>query len=132
MASYRGAAGTSHTRPLDAHRQPDTRARIQPAQRYSSCAYLTPSRKPFGTFFGRVGERRPAARHVLARLAWFPPAATSIRACGSPAHGSPTFFTVGIQRRPVRLGREGRGAMTVPVSVISPIRSGEAHSMPQP
>jgi hypothetical protein len=35
---------------------------------------------------------------VLARLAWFRPAASSIRACGSPAHGSPTFFTVGIQR----------------------------------
>ena len=47
-----------------------------------------------------VGSARGAwaARHVLARLAWFPPAATSNRACGSPAHGSPTFFTVGIQR----------------------------------
>jgi hypothetical protein len=33
---------------------------------------------------------------VLARLAWFPPAATSNRACDFPAHGSPTFFTAGI------------------------------------
>jgi hypothetical protein len=36
-------------------------------------------------------------RLVLARLVWFPPAAASNRACGSPAHGSPTFFTVGIR-----------------------------------
>ena len=51
-----------------------------------------------------VGSARGAwaARHVLARLAWSPPAATSIRACGSPAHGSPTFFTVGI-RLPVAM-----------------------------
>jgi hypothetical protein len=72
----------------------------------------------------RVGERRPAARHVLARLAWFPPAATSNRACGSPAHGSPTFFTAGIQR-PRRHGRLGRGATMVPPRLISPIRSGD-------
>jgi hypothetical protein len=45
----------------------------------------------------RVGGRRLAVRHVLARLAWFPPAATSNRACGFPAHGSPTFFTVSIR-----------------------------------
>jgi hypothetical protein len=46
-----------------------------------------------------VGSARGAwaARHVLARLAWFPPAATSNRACDSPAHGSPTFFTAGIR-----------------------------------
>jgi len=30
----------------------------------------------------------------------FPAPATSIRACGSPAHGSPTFFTTGIRRVP--------------------------------
>jgi hypothetical protein len=30
----------------------------------------------------------------------FPPAAASIRACGSPAHGSPTFFAVGIRLAP--------------------------------
>jgi hypothetical protein len=34
------------------------------------------------------------------RLVWFPPAATSNRACGSPAHGSPTFFTAGIRLSP--------------------------------
>jgi hypothetical protein len=77
-----------------------------------------------GMLAGRVGERRPAARHVLARLAWFPPAATSNRACGSPAHGSPTFFTAGIQR-PRRHGRLGRGATMVPPRLISPIRSGD-------
>ena len=73
-----------------------------------------------------VGSARGAwaARHVLARLAWFPPAATSNRACGSPAHGSPTFFTAGIQR-PLRHGRLGRGATMVPARSISPIRSGD-------
>ncbi len=72
-----------------------------------------------------VGSARGAwaARHVLARLAWFPPAATSIRACGSPAHGSPTFFTAGIQL-PRRRDRWGRGAMTIPLRLISPIWSG--------
>ncbi len=75
---------------------------------------------------GLVGSARGAwaARHVLARLAWFPPAATSNRACGSPAHGSPTFFTAGIQR-PLRHGRLGRGATMVPARSISPIRSGD-------
>ena len=73
-----------------------------------------------------VGSARGAwaARHVLARLAWFPPAATSNRACGSPAHGSLTFFTAGIQR-PVRHGRLGRGATMVPPRSISPMRSGD-------
>jgi hypothetical protein len=42
---------------------------------------------------GRVGGRRLDRAAVLARLVWFPPAATSNRACGSPAHGSPTSFT---------------------------------------
>jgi hypothetical protein len=46
------------------------------------------------------------ARH--GRLVWFPPAATSNRACGSPAHGSPTFFTAGI--RLISLAMPGRGA----------------------
>jgi hypothetical protein len=73
-----------------------------------------------------VGSARGAwtARRVLARLVWFPPAATSNRACGSPAHGSPTFFTAGIQR-PRRHGRLGRGATMVPPRLISPIRSGD-------
>jgi hypothetical protein len=35
------------------------------------------------------------------RLAWFPPAATSNRACGSLAHGSPTPFTAGIRSAPL-------------------------------
>lgn len=50
------------------------------------------------------------ARLVLARLVWFPPAATSNRGCGSPAHGSPTFFTGGIRLspspRPIGAGRD--------------------------
>ena len=46
------------------------------------------------------------ARH--GRLVWLPPAATSNRACGSPAHGSPTFFTAGI--RLISLAMPGRGA----------------------
>ena len=56
-----------------------------------------------------VGSARGAwtARRVLARLVWFPPAATSIRACGSPAHGSPTFFTAGI--RLISLAMPGAG-----------------------
>jgi hypothetical protein len=40
------------------------------------------------------------ARHLVARLVRFPPAATSNRACGSPAHGSPTFFTADIRLFP--------------------------------
>ena len=73
-----------------------------------------------------VGSARGAwaARHVLARLAWFPPAATSNRACDFPAHGSPTFFTAGIQR-PRRHGRLARGATMVPSRLISPSRSGD-------
>ena len=63
-------------------------------------------------------------RRVLARLVWFPPAATSNRACGSPAHGSPTFFTVGIRFHP-RHARCGRGATMVPLRSISPRRSGD-------
>ena len=65
-----------------------------------------------------------AVRRVLARLARFPPAATSNRACGSPAHGSPTFFTAGIQR-PGRHGRLGRGATMVLSRLINPSRSGD-------
>jgi hypothetical protein len=42
---------------------------------------------------GRVGGRRLGRTAV--RLAWFPPAAASNRACGSLAHGSLTFFTGG-------------------------------------
>ena len=73
-----------------------------------------------------VGSARGAwaARHVMARLAWFPPAATSNRACDFPAHGSPTFFTAGIQR-PRRHGRLARGATMVPSRLISPSRSGD-------
>jgi hypothetical protein len=72
-----------------------------------------------------VGSARGAwtVRRGLARLVWFPPAATSNRACGSLAHGSPTSFTVGIQL-PRRHGRFGRGAAIVPLRVISPKRSG--------
>ncbi len=42
---------------------------------------------------GAVGSAGGAWAARRSRLAWFPPAAASIRACGSPAHGSPTFFT---------------------------------------
>ncbi len=44
---------------------------------------------------------------MMARLVWSPPAATSNRACGSPAHGSPTFFTAGIRLIPVATPGEG-------------------------
>jgi hypothetical protein len=47
-----------------------------------------------------VGSAGGASAVRLCRLARFPPAATSIRACGSPAHGSPTFFTAGIRLAP--------------------------------
>jgi len=69
-------------------------------------------------------------RRVLARLVWFPPAATSNRACGSPARSSPPnreetpFFTVGIRFHP-RHARCGRGATMVPLRSISPRRSGD-------
>jgi hypothetical protein len=72
----------------------------------------------------RVGGRRLGRAAVLARLVWFPPTATSNRACGSPAHGSPTFFTAGIRLHP-RHARRGRGATMVPLRSISPRRSGD-------
>src|SRR4051794_16842188 len=40
---------------------------------------------------GVVGSARGAGAARTSRLAWFPPAATSNRACGSLAHGSPTL-----------------------------------------
>jgi hypothetical protein len=46
-------------------------------------------------------------RLMLARLVGSPPAATSNRACGSPAHGSPTFFTAGIWLIPDATPGEG-------------------------
>ena len=39
---------------------------------------------------GRVGERRPTARRGLARLVWFPPAATSNRVEARLALAPPT------------------------------------------
>ena len=67
----------------------------------------SPEARPFSLHPDYVGSARGAwtARRVLARLVWFPPAATSNRACGSPAHGSPTFFTAGI--RLISLARPG-------------------------
>src|SRR6266511_3518265 len=47
-----------------------------------------------------VGSAGGASAARQCRLARFPPAATSNRACGSPAHGSPTFFTAGIRLPP--------------------------------
>ena len=56
------------------------------------------------------GRREAPGPHGIADWRWFPPAATSNRACGSPAHGSPTFFTAGIRLfpspRPVRARRD--------------------------
>ena len=71
---------------------------------------------------GRVGGRRLA--HGVADWPGFLPPPTSNRACDFPAHGSPTFFTGGIQR-PGRHGRLGRGATMVPLRLISPRRSGD-------
>jgi hypothetical protein len=71
-----------------------------------------------------VGSAGGAWAARRSRLAWFPPAATSNRACGSPAHGSPTFFTAGIQR-PGRRDRVGRGATIVPLRLIRPMRFGD-------
>src|SRR4029077_5918098 len=49
----------------------------------------------------------------LARSAPFPVPATSNRACGSPAHGSPTPFTAGIRLLPPGLPRPGCDSDTV-------------------
>ena len=68
---------------------------------------------------GRVGGRRLSRAATLARLAWSPPTASSNRACGSPAPGSPTPFTGGIRRHP-RHGRFGRGATMVPLRLTRP------------
>jgi transposase len=67
------------------------------------------------------GRREALAPRGVADWWWFPPAASSIRACGSPAHGSPTFFTGGIQL-PGRRVRLGRGGMMVPLRSIRPMR----------
>src|SRR3954463_5939782 len=71
----------------------------------------------------KVGSARGAWAARRSRLAWFPPAATSNRACGSLAHGSPTLFTVGIQLARLH-DRFGRGAMMVPLRLISRKRFG--------
>jgi hypothetical protein len=65
---------------------------------------------------GRREAPGVARRGRLSPVSSRPP---SNRACGSPAHGSPTFFTAGIQR-PVRHGRFGRGATMVPLRLIRP------------
>jgi hypothetical protein len=108
----------------------------QPPRRRSRCRYRDKTRHagPVAASCRERATRRIqlvgsargawAARHMLARLAWFPPAATSNRACGSLAHGSPTFFTAGIQR-PVRHDLLGRGATMAPPRLISPMRSGD-------
>ena len=49
-----------------------------------------------GREVGRVCERRLAPRGGC-RLALVSSRPPSIRACGSPAHGSPTFFTADIR-----------------------------------
>jgi hypothetical protein len=79
---------------------------------------------------GRVGGRRLALarRGRLSLVSSRPP---SNRACGSPAHGSPTFFTVGIQR-PGRHGRLGRGATMIPLRLTRPMRLGLATNRCQP
>ncbi len=69
-----------------------------------------------GGWSGRREAPGVARRSRLSLVSSHPP---SNRACGSPAHGSPTFFTVGIQR-PARHGRLGRGATMVPLRLIRP------------
>ena len=60
-------------------------------------------RRPFSTLLTappslwRVDGRRLGRAAIEPDWRRFPPAATSNRACGSPAHGSPTFFTAGIR-----------------------------------
>jgi hypothetical protein len=48
---------------------------------------------PLRVFLGRVGGRRLGAARPWPTGPGLPPAAASNRACGSPAHGSPTSFT---------------------------------------
>src|SRR3954467_2315130 len=69
-----------------------------------------------GGWSGRREAPGVARRGRLSLVSSRPP---SNRACGSPAHGSPTFFTAGIQR-PVRHRRLGRGAAMVPLRLTSP------------
>src|SRR6266704_5716801 len=59
------------------------------------CRVVGPGAFVFRRFPGRLSH--PSARHLVAT---FPAPAASIRACGSPAHGSPTPFTAGIRLPP--------------------------------
>ena len=61
-----------------------------------------------------------------------PPAATSIRACGSPAHGSPTPFTAGIRPLPPRLERPWGHDDPVQVNQAELVRDLEADHRPAP
>src|SRR5215218_2661794 len=63
---------------------------------------------PGALLLGRVGGRQPAPRGA-ADWREAPPAAASNRACGSPAHGSPTSFTGWHTRAWVAPFRSGDG-----------------------
>jgi hypothetical protein len=52
---------------------------------------------------GRVGDWRGSAERPVSSPR------PSNRACGSPAHGLPTFFTVGVRPFPARAGKAGAG-----------------------
>ena len=83
-----------------------------------------------GVFAGRRRRCRVGGRHLVPRgcADWlrFPPAATLIRACGSPAHGSPTPFAGGIRLAPLaRQSRKGLGVTTSRSRLTSPMRFGE-------
>ena len=66
----------------------------------------------------------------LARSAPFPVPATSNRACGSPAHGSPTPFTAGIRLLPPGLPRPGRDSDSIQADQAEFARRGSEHHLP--
>ena len=87
---------TAHARPLLPGNQRPSALRSEPTapsrpkQHSSAGLGRAPPRVPEG----RVGGRRPGtARRNRPTGPGLPPAAASNRACGSPAHGSPTSFT---------------------------------------
>jgi len=70
---------------------------VAQSETYAPRPLLTDRRRTSATnLVGSAG----GAQFRAAVADWFPPAATSNRACGSPVHGSPTSFTADIRPSP--------------------------------
>jgi hypothetical protein len=102
----------------------DTTASDENYQR--GAAVASPQKQRPSTRQVAVGSARGAWAARRCRLAWFPPAATSNRACDFPAHGSPTFFGAAfdLDAGGVRVG--GYGATVRERGIREQTRAGQA------